>query len=156
MFSNTGNHPCVVDCPIGPPTKFQEGPAFCIIKPHAIAAEMMGMLISKIEAKFKIVHMKHDVLLPWQVQDLYKHHRTKPYWPRIEAAMTCGPAMPMLLAANLHELRDYVLHLREVLPTDANSANNYLHCTETAEDVYHELELFIPEWQNYWNNSQEH
>lgn len=148
--------PIVVDNPVSATAMSSPGPAFCIIKPHVIASGLMGMMISKLEAHWRIVHLKHDMLLPWQVQELYKHHRDKPFWPRLEAAMTFAPAVPILLAAHWHDVREYTMRLRAELPTSVNTANNYLHSSESGEDVYRELEVFIPEWQTYWNNPQEH
>ena len=69
-----------------------------IIKPDAVAAGKIGVIINEIEKNgFQIVAMKMLYLTTFQAEGFYAVHRERPFFGSLVEFMTEGPVVTMIL-----------------------------------------------------------
>jgi nucleoside-diphosphate kinase len=88
---------------------------FAIIKPDAVERNLIGQIVSRIEAAglevcaMKMVHMSRR-----EAAGFYAEHEGKPFWETLLGNMTAGPSVVMVLGGE-----DAIHHWRELMgPTD--------------------------------------
>jgi nucleoside-diphosphate kinase len=82
-----------------------------IIKPDAVAAGVVGQIITRFEqAGLKILAARLVVLTPAQSGGFYIVHRDRPFYASLCAFMTQGPCLPMVL-----EGEGAIARLRELM-----------------------------------------
>ncbi|WP_294947409.1 nucleoside-diphosphate kinase [Sulfurivirga sp.] len=88
---------------------------FAIIKPDAVARDLIGTIISRIEAAdlhieaMKMVHMSRR-----EAAGFYAEHEGKPFWETLLTNMTAGPSVVMVLSGD-----DAIARWRALMgPTD--------------------------------------
>ena len=71
---------------------------YIMLKPNAVKRKLMGEIISRIEKKgFEITNMKLFTLTPELTKEHYAHIADKPFYPEVEAFMTSGPVLGMIV-----------------------------------------------------------
>ncbi|HXX22201.1 MAG TPA: nucleoside-diphosphate kinase [Terriglobia bacterium] len=126
-----------------------------IIKPDAVAAGHIGDIIKIFEANdFKIVAARLVNLSKKEAEGFYAVHRGKPFFERLTAFMSSGPALVMVL-----EGESVIARLREVMgatnPAHAatgtirklyatNIEHNAVHGSDAAETAAFEIGYFFP------------
>ncbi|MBI3089740.1 MAG: nucleoside-diphosphate kinase [Candidatus Tectomicrobia bacterium] len=69
-----------------------------IIKPDAVAAGVVGKILSRVEAAgFTIRALKLVHLSKRQAEGFYQVHRERPFFQDLTTFMSSGPAVPLLL-----------------------------------------------------------
>lgn len=88
---------------------------FAIIKPDAAARNLIGQIISRIEAAdLRIEAMKMLHLSKREAVGFYAEHEGKPFWDTLLTNMTAGPCVVMVLAGD-----NAISRWRELMgPTD--------------------------------------
>ncbi len=88
---------------------------FAIIKPDAVARNLTGQIISRIEAAdLRIEAMKMLHLSQREAAGFYAEHEGKPFWETLLKNMTVGPCVVMVLAGE-----NAIARWRELMgPTD--------------------------------------
>jgi nucleoside-diphosphate kinase len=82
-----------------------------IIKPDAVAAGHIGDIIRLFEAnQFRIVATRLVNLTKKEAEGFYAVHRARPFFDRLTAFMSGGPALPMVL-----EAENAIARLRELM-----------------------------------------
>ncbi|MDE2831294.1 MAG: nucleoside-diphosphate kinase, partial [Gemmatimonadota bacterium] len=82
-----------------------------IVKPDAVAQNVIGEIIRRLEEKkFRIVNLKMVRLTHRQAAEFYAVHRQRPFYNDLLDFMTSGPCVPMAL-----ERDNAVAFLREVI-----------------------------------------
>ncbi len=86
-----------------------------IIKPDAVERNLIGQIISRIEAAdLRIVAVKMLHLSRREAAGFYAEHEGKPFWETLLANMTAGPCVVMVLAGE-----DAIARWRDLMgPTD--------------------------------------
>ena len=126
-----------------------------IIKPDAVAAGHIGDIIKIFEANdFKIVAARLVNLSKKEAEGFYAVHRGKPFFERLTAFMSSGPALVMVLEGG-----SVIARLREVMgatnPAHAatgtirklyatNIEHNAVHGSDAAETAAFEIGYFFP------------
>lgn len=71
---------------------------FSIVKPDAVARNLIGALYSRFEAAgLKIVASKMIHMSKEQAEGFYAEHKERPFFPNLVAFMTSGPVMVQVL-----------------------------------------------------------
>lgn len=71
---------------------------FAIIKPDAVARNISGRIISKIEENgFQIIAMKKLWLTKKQAEGFYAVHRGKPFFDSLTTYLSSGPCIALVL-----------------------------------------------------------
>lgn len=129
---------------------------FSIIKPNAVAKNVIGNIYSRFEsAGFKIVAAKMLHLTSEQAQGFYAEHEGKPFFDGLIAFMTSGPVMVSVL-----EGENAVQRHRDIMGA-TNPANalagtlradyadsfteNGTHGSDSAESAAREIAYFFAE-----------
>src|SRR5438477_10474500 len=72
-----------------------------IIKPDAVAKNVSGQIIARIEgAGFTILAARLILMTDAQARDFYAVHKERPFYASLCAFMTQGPCIPMVLEAD--------------------------------------------------------
>lgn len=72
---------------------------YVMIKPDGVARGLIGEIISRIERKcYKIENMAMKTLSKEICAEHYSHLTSKPFYPEIEAYITSGPVVCMIVA----------------------------------------------------------
>jgi nucleoside-diphosphate kinase len=129
---------------------------FALIKSHAVRANLVGLVLSRIlREKLIIMTAVAATLTSEQILDLYSEHRKKRYWPQLVDSVS-GPVVAMVIGG-----RDAVKAWRGVLgATDPGFADkgtlraeygnvnlvaeNVAHGSEDATAARREIALFFP------------
>ncbi len=81
----------------------------CIIKPDAVARNLIGEIIARIEqAGFTLIAARMERLDAERAGGFYAEHRDKPFFAGLIEFMTSGPVVPMVLERDnaISELRE--------------------------------------------------
>lgn len=127
-----------------------------IIKPDAVAQNVIGEIIRRLEEKkFTVVELQKMHLTRAQAAEFYAVHRERPFYGDLLAFMTSGPCVPMVL-----ERDNAVAFLRETIgstnPEQAapgtirkdfgtNIQNNAVHASDSPENAAKEVAFFFGE-----------
>lgn len=127
---------------------------YIMLKPDAIRRQLMGQIIARIEAKgYQITAMKMMQLDHEVVADHYAHLLDKPFFPELEAYMTSGPVLGMIV-----EGPEVVAGMRQMMgPTNALEApagtirgdyahrisENIIHGSDSVENAQIEIKRFF-------------
>jgi nucleoside-diphosphate kinase len=127
-----------------------------IIKPDAVAKNVIGEIIRRLEEKsFKVVELQKMHLTRAQAAEFYAVHRERSFYNDLIDFMTSGPCVPMVL-----ERDNAVVFLREVIgstnPENAapgtirkdfatNIQNNAVHASDSPENAAQEIAFFFGE-----------
>ena len=125
-----------------------------IVKPDAVAQNVIGEIIRRLEEKkFRIVNLKMVRLTRRQAAEFYAVHRQRPFYNDLLDFMTSGPCVPMAL-----ERDNAVAFLREVIgstnPEEAAEGtirkdfatdiqNNAVHASDSLENAAKEVTFFF-------------
>ena len=125
-----------------------------IIKPDAVAKNVIGEIIRRLEEKeFRVDELQMIRLTKEQAGEFYAVHKERPFYNDLIEFMTSGPVVPMVL-----ERDDAVLHLRGFIgPTNSNEAPagtirgdfgtdvqcNAVHASDSSENAAIEIEFFF-------------
>jgi nucleoside-diphosphate kinase len=125
-----------------------------IIKPDAVAKNVIGAIIQRLEEKsFGIIELQKMHLTRAQASEFYAVHRERPFYHELVDFMTSGPCVPIVL-----ERDDAVTFLRETIgstnPEEAaegtirkdfatNIQNNAVHASDSSENAAHEIAFFF-------------
>ncbi len=129
---------------------------FSIIKPDAVAKNVIGEIVSRFEkAGLKIVAAKMLHLTRQQAQDFYAVHKERPFYNDLVEFMTSGPVMTQVL-----EGEDAIAKNREVMgatnPEEAAAGTiradfastvdeNAVHGSDAPETAKTEIAFFFGE-----------
>lgn len=127
-----------------------------IIKPDAVAKNVRGAIIQRLEEKgFGIIELQQIHLTRAQACEFYAVHSERPFYHELVDFMTSGPCIPMVL-----EREDAVPFLRETIgstnPEEAaegtirkdfatNIQNNAVHASDSPENAAQEIAFFFGE-----------
>lgn len=71
---------------------------YIMLKPDALQRRLTGAIICRIEDKgYKITEMKTISLAPELLREHYAHVADMPFYPDLEAYMTSGPVLAMIV-----------------------------------------------------------
>ena len=71
--------------------------SFIMIKPDGVQRGLVGEIIKRFEAKgFKLVAMKLMKVSKEQLEEHYRHLKSKPFFPGLVSYMASGPMVPMV------------------------------------------------------------
>jgi len=71
---------------------------YVMLKPDALRRNLIGQIINRIECKgYHITAMKTMHLAPPLLREHYAHIADKPFYPGLEAYMTSGPVLAMIV-----------------------------------------------------------
>jgi nucleoside-diphosphate kinase len=129
---------------------------FLIVKPDAVAPDLVGRILAKVEAAgFKIRRLEMVRLTPDRARRFYAVHEGKPFLDDLVAYMASGPCVPVLLEAD-----DAIPRLRELMgatnPKNAAPGTiraefavdiqaNSVHGSDSPESARTEIPFFFPE-----------
>jgi nucleoside-diphosphate kinase len=127
-----------------------------IVKPDAVARDLVGRILAKVEAAgFKIRRLEMVRLTPDRARRFYAVHEGKPFLDDLVAYMASGPCVPVLLEAD-----DAIPRLRELMgatnPKNAAPGTiraefavdiqaNSVHGSDAPESARAEIPFFFPE-----------
>jgi nucleoside-diphosphate kinase len=127
-----------------------------IVKPDAVARDLVGRILAKVEAAgFKIRRLEMVRLTPDRARRFYAVHEGKPFLDDLVAYMASGPCVPVLLEAD-----DAIPRLRELMgatnPKNAAPGTiraefavdiqaNSVHGSDSPESARTEIPFFFPE-----------
>jgi len=127
-----------------------------IIKPDAVAKNVIGEIIRRLEEKeFRVKALEFMHLTRAQAAEFYAVHSERPFYHELVDFMTSGPCVPMVL-----ERDDAVPFLRETIgstnPAEAaegtirkdfadNIQNNAVHASDSPENAAKEIAFFFGE-----------
>ena len=125
-----------------------------IVKPDAVAQNVIGEIIRRLEEKsFRIVNIEMVRLTRKQAAEFYAVHRQRPFYNNLLDFMTSGPCVPVAL-----ERDNAVAFLREVIgstnPEEAAEGtirkafatdiqNNAVHASDSLENAAREVTFFF-------------
>jgi nucleoside-diphosphate kinase len=125
-----------------------------MIKPDAVAARKVGLILAEIEkAGFDVLGMKMVRLTPEDARRFYAVHEGKPFLEELVQFMSSGPAVPCRLRRD-----DAILFLRERIgATDPKEAKpgtiralyaeskgkNAVHASDSPESARTEIPFFF-------------
>jgi nucleoside-diphosphate kinase len=125
-----------------------------IIKPDAVASNLTGRILAKLEEEgFRIRGIRLLRLTEAQAREFYAVHRERPFYESLVDFMTSGPAVPVLL-----ERQDAVPTLRTVIgatdPAEAEEGTiralfaeskerNAIHASDAPETAKAEIAFFF-------------
>lgn len=125
---------------------------YIMLKPDAIERKLMGEIIARIEKKgFSITNMKMFEIDKEVLKEHYAHIADKPFYPEIEAYMTRGKVLGMIV-----EGENAVLAMRALMgPTKEapagtirgdyalNGSENIIHGSDSVENGLIEIKRFF-------------
>jgi nucleoside-diphosphate kinase len=125
-----------------------------MIKPDAVAARKVGLILAEIEkAGFEVLGMRMVRLTPEDARRFYAVHEGKPFLEELVQFMSSGPAVPCRLRRD-----DAILFLRERIgATDPKEAKpgtiralyaeskgkNAVHASDSPESARTEIPFFF-------------
>lgn len=125
-----------------------------IVKPDAVARNVIGEIIRRLEAKhFRVAELKMLCLTRDRAAEFYAVHRHRPFYDALLDFMTSGPCVPMVL-----ERDNAISFLRETIgstdPTEAAEGtirkdfatdiqNNAVHASDSRENADREVAFFF-------------
>ena len=125
-----------------------------IVKPDAVARNVIGEIIRRLEAKhFRVAELKMLCLTRARAAEFYAVHRHRPFYDALLDFMTSGPCVPMVL-----ERDNAVSFLRETIgstdPAEAAEGtirkdfatdiqNNAVHASDSRENAEREVAFFF-------------
>ena len=127
-----------------------------IIKPDAVAKNVIGQIMSRFEAGgLKVVAAKMVQLTDDTAGGFYAEHKARPFFKDLVSFMTSGPCMPMVL-----EKADAVAALRVAIgatdPAEADAGTvrklfaeskerNAIHASDSDDNAAREARFFFSE-----------
>ncbi len=127
-----------------------------IVKPDAVARDLVGRILAKVEAAgFKIRRLEMVRLTPDRARRFYAVHEGKGFLDDLVAYMASGPCVPVLLEAD-----NAIPRLRELMgatnPKNAAPGTiraefavdiqaNSVHGSDSPESARTEIPFFFPE-----------
>ena len=71
---------------------------FVMVKPDGVQRALVGQIVSRLEEKgLKLVAARFEVLLEARVNDQYREHLEKPFFPSLKKYIMGGPVFLMVL-----------------------------------------------------------
>ena len=127
---------------------------FVAIKPDGVKRGFMGELITRFERKgYKMVGMKFLIPTVKQVEEHYKEHVGKPFYPGLVKYLTSGPIVVMALEGVniIHGVRQIV---GATNPDDADvgtiradysqiMCENTIHASDSVESAKREIKVWF-------------
>lgn len=126
-----------------------------IVKPDAIARNLIGEVLARIEkASLRVIAARMTHLTKAEAEGFYAVHRARPFFGPLVSFMTSGPCLPVVL-----EGENAIKKLREVMgatdPKDAgpgtirkdlaeSKERNAVHGSDAPETAAVEIAYFFP------------
>ena len=127
---------------------------FFMIKPDGVQRNLIGQIISRVEAKgFKITKIKMMTISKQLAEEHYGEHKDKPFFNDHVSFITSGPVVAMQV-----EGEDVVLQIRNIMgatnPSESTPGSirgdlateldkNVVHGSDSDESAERELSLFF-------------
>lgn len=133
---------------------------FAIIKPDAVARNIVGKILERIEtAGFKIVGMKKLLLSKTQAEGFYYVHRERPFFSDLCAYMVSGPVVVLVLEKE-NAVADWRCLMGATNPQDAAAgtirkefglslSENSVHGSDALESAAYEIPYFFSSIELY-------
>ncbi len=133
---------------------------FTMIKPHAVAANQIGEIVSLIEqAGFRIVAMKKTQLTPALAGKFYEVHKERPFYADLCQMMAEGPIVPMILE-KANAVEDFRSLIGSTDPSQAaegtirkkyalSKSENAIHGSDSDENAGIESAFFFSAVEQY-------
>ena len=129
---------------------------FSIIKPDAVARNLIGPITAKLEAAgLRVVASKMVRLTEGQARAFYAVHKERPFYRSLVTFMTSGPAIPLALEAEnpVKKLRDVIgaTDPKEAAPGTVRALfaeskeRNAIHASDSDENAKREVGFFFTE-----------
>jgi nucleoside-diphosphate kinase len=103
-----------------------------LLKPDCVQRRLMGRILSRFEDKgFNVIAMKLMQVTPELSKQHYAEHVAKPFYPTLEAFITGGPVVAMIL-----EGLEVIRVVRQM---------NLVHASDGPEAAQREIKLYFKE-----------
>jgi nucleoside-diphosphate kinase len=127
---------------------------FVIIKPDAVARGLAGEVLSRYEAKgLKVVAMEQRTIASGMADEHYAEHVEKPWYPPLQAFITSGPLIAMVLEGEqavevvrgLNGATDGCKAAPGTIRGDFSLSNreNLVHGSDSTESAAREIKLWF-------------
>jgi nucleoside-diphosphate kinase len=115
--------------------------SFVILKPDCVREHKVGELIVRLEAAgFRIHEIFNMDLKADEVADIYKEHREKDFYPRLEEQMMSGTSIVMNVIGPVELIRNVALQIRQDYQRE--NPDNLIHASDSPQAAERELEIF--------------
>ncbi len=127
---------------------------FAIIKPDAVARNIIGSILAKIEsAGFAVIGLKRIRLTKVQVMGFYYVHKDRPFYEELCAYMASGPVVALVLEKE-NAIADWRALMGATNPADAKEGTirkdfglslgeNSVHGSDSPESAAYEIPYFF-------------
>jgi nucleoside-diphosphate kinase len=125
---------------------------FVMIKPDGVQRGLVGEIVSRLESKgLKLIAARFEILSEKRVNEQYREHLKKPFFPSLKKYIKGGPCFLMVW-----EGRDVVSIVRKVIgatnPQEASPGTirgdfgidigrNVIHASDSHESAAHEIAI---------------
>ena len=127
-----------------------------LLKPDCVARRLMGRVIARLEDKgFDIVAMKLMSITPELAKRHYAEHVKKVWYPELEAFITSGPVVAMIVAGPeaIRVVRDMVGATNGLQANpgtvrgdfSTSQQMNLVHASDGPESARREVAIFFPD-----------
>jgi nucleoside-diphosphate kinase len=115
--------------------------SFIILKPDCVREHKVGELIARLEtAGFRIHEIFNMDLKADEVADIYKDHKEKDFYPRLEEQMMSGTSIVMNVVGPVELIRSVALQIRK--DYERENPDNLIHASDSTQAAERELEIF--------------
>lgn len=129
---------------------------YIMLKPNALKRRLMGEIIGRIERKgFEITSMKMFMLTPEVLREHYAHIADMPFYPEVEAFMTSGKVVGMIVEGDsviqgMRNLMGPTKWLEAPMGTirgdyATSNGENIIHGSDSPENAEIEIKRFFGE-----------
>jgi nucleoside-diphosphate kinase len=128
---------------------------FAIIKPDAVAKNVIGEIVAKIQsAGFKVNGLKLTRITRAQAGEFYAVHKERPFYGELIDYMTSGPIVPLALEKE-NAVEDFRKLIGATDPAKAEEGTirklygagieaNAIHGSDSDENALREISFFFP------------
>ncbi len=114
-----------------------------LIKPDAFRRRRVGTVLRMLEA-YDIIDMEFFRFSVEFVDEFYIEHKEKDFYPQLQATMISGYSLAIMIQENwAPEMRDMVTVIRNEVGLGFNSAENAVHCSDSADADIKECDLIF-------------
>ncbi|MDG2139649.1 MAG: nucleoside-diphosphate kinase [Flavobacteriales bacterium] len=133
---------------------------FTMIKPEAVKAGNIGVILNKIEnAGFRIVAMKKVLLSKERAGEFYEVHKERPFYGELVDYMSSGPIVAAILEKN-NAVEDFRTLIGSTDPTEAapgtiraeyaeSKAKNAVHGSDSDENAIIEADFHFSKEERF-------
>ena len=115
-----------------------------LIKPDAFRRMEVGKIIEHIEGNFDIIDMEFFRFSVEFIDEFYAEHREKDFYPLLQVTMISGFSLAIMVQENWEQShKDLSDIIREKIGLGFNSAENGVHCSDSADADIKECDLIF-------------